>query len=326
MSAFFRFSGRVLALVLACLVSIIGPVLIMMTHSSHTEIVSHTTFPKQKYSYDEPARDPDDGVVYRGAQTRVMYNRVGKCGSRATLTLLEAVAGRNNFTLVLSDIHNQRELSLPEQIDLVNYINQLPPPFLYSRHMFYIDFQRLGAGPLVHINVIRDPLSRFISSYYYRRFGDGREHNSNFQGDKEQTIDECMERNHHECSSPKRMFYVIPFFCGQEEACREPSSWALEKAKANVRDKYLVVGILEEYEDTLRVLEKLLPIYFKGIVDILRNPDPETKMRLETMSTKHKTPPNEHNTRLLRFRMQTEYEFYYFVRDRFHQLKHQLGI
>ena len=51
-----------------------------------------------------------------GAQTRVMYNRVGKCGSRATLTLLEAVAGRNNFTLVLSDIHNQRELSLPEQV------------------------------------------------------------------------------------------------------------------------------------------------------------------------------------------------------------------
>ena len=49
-----------------------------------------------------------------------MYNRVGKCGSRATLTLLQAVASWNNITLVLSDIGNQKELSLPEQVGLTD--------------------------------------------------------------------------------------------------------------------------------------------------------------------------------------------------------------
>jgi dermatan/chondrotin sulfate uronyl 2-O-sulfotransferase UST len=160
--------------------------------------------------------------VYTGAQARVMYNRVGKCGSRATLTLLQALGARNNITIVLSDIGNQKELSLSEQIDLVNYINHLPPPFIYSRHMHYIDFQRLGAVPLVHINIIRDPISRFVSQFYFKRFGDGRPRNrtSIFHGKVHQTVDQCVERNEGECSDPQKLFYIIPFFCGQEEQCR----------------------------------------------------------------------------------------------------------
>jgi hypothetical protein len=46
-----------------------------------------------------------------------------------------------------------------------------------------------------------------------------------------------------------------------------------------VVDKYLFVGILEEYEDTLRVLEKLLPVHFKGIIDVLHNPGTEQTNR-----------------------------------------------
>lgn len=44
---------------------------------------------------------------------------------------------------------------------------------------------------------------------------------------------------------------------------RFPSRWALERAKKNV-EKYAVVGILEEYDDFIKVLEKLLPNFFKG--------------------------------------------------------------
>jgi dermatan/chondrotin sulfate uronyl 2-O-sulfotransferase UST len=135
-----------------------------------------------------------------------------------------------------------------------------------------------------------------------------------------------VERNEGECSDPQKLFYIIPFFCGQEEQCRIPSEWALEKAKSNVVDKYLFVGILEEYEDTLRVLEKLLPVHFKGIIDVLHNPDPWTKQRLKTLSTKSKVLPNERTKRFLQSRLHLEYQFYFFVRDRFHQLKHQLGI
>ena len=43
---------------------------------------------------------------------------------------------------------------------------------------------RFGAVQPIHINLIRDPLDRLVSSYYYRRFGDYREEhkNWNFKG------------------------------------------------------------------------------------------------------------------------------------------------
>ena len=48
--------------------------------------------------------------------------------------------------------------------------------------------------------------------------------------------------------------------------------WALNRAKTNVIEKYLVVGLLEEYEDTLRVFERLLPRHFHGVVDLYKHP------------------------------------------------------
>lgn len=39
--------------------------------------------------------------------------------------------------------------------------------------------------------------------------------------------------------------------------------FALTEAKKNL-DKYMIVGIMEEYEDTVRVLEKLMPSVFGG--------------------------------------------------------------
>lgn len=53
---------------------------------------------------------------------------------------------------------------------------------------------------------------------------------------------------------------------------REPGLWALERAKQNVLENYLLVGILEELEDVLLLFERLLPQYFTGVVDIYKGP------------------------------------------------------
>lgn len=60
---------------------------------------------------------------------------------------------------------------------------------------------------------------------------------------------------------------------------REPTEEALEKAKQHL-DKYVVVGVAEDYEDFLKVLEKLLPEFFGGIVDEFKT-STESKYRLE---------------------------------------------
>lgn len=44
--------------------------------------------------------------------------------------------------------------------------------------------------------------------------------------------------------------------------------WALERAKSNVERYFPVVGILEELNSTLVVLEKKLPYFFAGVQEI----------------------------------------------------------
>ena len=51
--------------------------------------------------------------------------------------------------------------------------------------------------------------------------------------------------------------------------CRNPGSeWALEMAKHNLANNYLVVGITEELADFVAILEATLPRYFTGALEL----------------------------------------------------------
>ena len=55
----------------------------------------------------------------------------------------------------------------------------------------------------------------------------------------------------------------MAYLCGQESFCREVGSReALARAKTNVEQAYPVVGVLEQLDASLRVLEARLPGFF----------------------------------------------------------------
>ncbi len=59
--------------------------------------------------------------------------------------------------------------------------------------------------------------------------------------------------------------FFQPFFCGQSKECQIlGSDWALAKAKENIEKWYLVVGILEDFNGTLAILEDKLPRFFRN--------------------------------------------------------------
>lgn len=55
------------------------------------------------------------------------------------------------------------------------------------------------------------------------------------------------------------------------DVCRNAGSrWALEQAKYNLVNEYLLVGVTEDLEDFIMILEAALPRFFKGATALYR--------------------------------------------------------
>ncbi|XP_006811231.1 uronyl 2-sulfotransferase-like [Saccoglossus kowalevskii] len=254
----------------------------------------------------------------------VFYNKVGKCGSRSLVYLLRRLGRINNFTSAgqsKTPNSKSRYLTPTDQLELVQRITSLPRPATFYRHTVFIDFLRFGAQRPIYINIIRRPLDRLVSEYYFKRFGDDKNSSKGFLGEtKYQSFDDCVLLNKSECRGDN-IFYIIPYFCGQQQQCRSATEWALQTAKVNVINHFLVVGLSEEYENTLRVLEKMLPQFFTTAVRAFKTPGviPSTK-------TRKKQPPKPEVVKIMTERLKLEIEFYEFIKDRFQRLKRQLQI
>lgn len=61
--------------------------------------------------------------------------------------------------------------------------------------------------------------------------------------------------------------------------CRNVGSrWALEQAKYNLVNEYLLVGVTEELEDFIMMLEAALPRFFRGATELYRTGTSLSKM------------------------------------------------
>ncbi|XP_002740653.1 uronyl 2-sulfotransferase-like [Saccoglossus kowalevskii] len=257
--------------------------------------------------------------------SKLIFNRVGKCGSRSMVHTIDILARKNNFPNMKSQVFTQKRLNEQEQAEFVAEVDVLDPPYIYNRHIDYVDFSRFGSEQPYGINLIRDPLDRTISFYYYTRFGDAtyqREAGATMK-DLNQTFDECVLFDKEECST-NNTFRIIPYFCGQDDMCRVPSRWALETAIRHVVKDYVFVGILEDFENTLRILEIIMPQFFGGASEAYSTI--VTKGDVQSFKSVSRKEPAEVATTIMKQRMAYEYEFYDFVKRRMELIKKQLHL
>ncbi|XP_067845980.1 heparan sulfate 2-O-sulfotransferase 1 isoform X3 [Heptranchias perlo] len=231
---------------------------------------------EQRHTMDNPRQDQGgDGVD----DIIILYNRVPKTASTSFTNIAYDLCAKNKYhVLHINTTKNNPVMSLQDQARFVKNVTtwkEMKPGF-YHGHVAYLDFTKYGVKKKpIYLNVIRDPIERLVSYYYFLRFGDdyrpGLKRRK--QGDKK-TFDECVAAGGSDCA-PEKLWLQIPFFCGHSSECwNVGSKWALEQAKYNLVNEYLLVGVTEELEDFIMLLEAALPRFFRGATELYRTDVP----------------------------------------------------
>ena len=209
----------------------------------------------------------------------VIYNRVAKCGSRTLLYIINKLSEINNFTFLHSRLFNKHSLNKKEEALLLNKIkqgmkNSTRTYALYDRHMFYINFT---GEPTNYINLVRNPIEREISRYYYVR---SEVHYNALKQDgrptlppwtRNLTIEEAVLQKKvkdYNMSDGEEIpkGRMVPYFCGQERFCLlHNDRRALQRAMYNIDQAYAVVGILEDLNLSLSAFQRYLPRIFSNL-------------------------------------------------------------
>lgn len=105
----------------------------------------------------------------------------------------------------------------------------------------------------------------------------------------------------------------LSYFCGQDEDCFDPSSaGALKRAMEAVETQYSVVGVAEDYNSTLLVMEAYLPEWFGGATKMF------SSMQMNQYEKNIHPHPNvtAEAREELKKRLHLDIDFYSFVKQR----------
>lgn len=275
----------------------------------------------QKFNPQWKEDDYDDGQI-------VIYNRVPKTASTSFINVAYDLCKKNGFSVLHLNISgNLHTMSLSDQARFVRNVTHWSArkPGLYHGHVAFIDFQKFGSRDRpIYINLLRRPLDRLVSYYYFLRYGDNfRPHLIRRKHGNTMTFDECVQQKQPDCD-PDNMWLQIPFLCGHSPKCWEPGNiWALEEAKRNLLSHYLLVGVTEQLSDFIAVLEATLPTFFRGASQHFKS-----SKKAHLRKTNQKIEPSDETIKQIKNSVvwKMENDLYEFAVEQFHSIKKRMVI
>jgi hypothetical protein len=215
------------------------------------------TFEPKRDSYGQCMKDP---LV-------LVYNRIPKAGSTTLMSLVKKLSVENDFTMLTPEPYFRHDKLLLAIFDAIKSRKRT----LIVNHFFFPEL--LYNDQVSYMNMMRDPVSRTVSDFYYLRSVDARGNRavsySKEHGDI--SIDECYSGTTEYstvCEIPGN--YQTSFFCGREgHPCHNDVRMKETLGLQNMKQHYRV-GIEERYEETLAMLEQSYPRFFKGISSIYK--------------------------------------------------------
>ncbi|XP_063235466.1 heparan sulfate 2-O-sulfotransferase pipe [Bacillus rossius redtenbacheri] len=302
-----------------------------ISQSAVSELVKQLTESGELDSLDPAALNN----TRRAGAELVFFNRVPKVGSQTFMELLRRLAARNQFAFHRDHIQRVEtiRLSPADQMSLATHVNSFAPPAVYVKHVCFTNFTQYSLPEPIYVNLVRDPVERVISWYYYVRapwyYVERKQAFPDIPlPDPEwlrKDFETCVLRGDRECrylegetregiGDHRRQSL---FFCGHSDDCTPfNTAGALQRAKRAVERHYAVVGVLEDLNSTLTVLEHYVPRFFSGASQVFWG---EVDRFSRINRNLFKPPVSEHVKELVSKNFTREIEFYQFCRQRLHR-------
>lgn len=301
--------------------------------SSRSELTTKKPRPLYSWELEEKPLDMFElNNTRKSTKDLLFFNRVPKVGSQTTMELIRLLSLKNDFSFHKDRTQKVENIKLThnEEKWLVNMVDYFTPASAYIKHVCFVDFSRHNNSIPIYVNMVRDPVERVISWYYYvrapwyfverkRAFPDLPLPNPNWL---RKDYELCVKRGDKECrysdgGTREDFGQLTEFFCGQDDECTGfNTEIAMKKAMHNVEKNYAVVGVLEDMNKTLTVLEHYVPRFFKGAMDTYWKDMRNFKALNRNI---YKPPVAEATKEIVRKNFTREIEFFEFCKQRLHR-------
>lgn len=225
------------------------------------------------------------------------FNRMPRSAGASIKELLLILSHRQKFNLEIIDKSTHLMNKNVEVADFLHgkykKLQKATIPTVVLQNHFYINFtaiETLSNGlpntikKPTWISMVRDPIDKFISNYYSCRFG---------TVDKPGTKPSCQDLSPAEIDMPitdyfetNEGFHLMPdkmnyyqYFCGNYPHCKVPHhmpgvtgndprlvrqaySKIYSSIKRNILTQYFVIGVMEKFEESLKLFSYVLPEIF----------------------------------------------------------------
>ncbi len=275
----------------------------------HETDPSPTSLPTPSPVTTEPTDDcprlkstPRDPLV-------LIYNRVPKAGSSSMTSLINKLSSKHKFKMLgWFDLpsHDFDAVQAAVQEALAKGEKTVIAQHFHFPEIIHED--------VAYINVLREPVARCTSQYYYLRYGDRRKEDRKKVLEKygNMTIDECINSGNEaacfNCDGWKQSL----FFCGPDGGeCGDFSPPEVLARAKKVVDSHYVVGVIEDFEGTVAMMEKLFPTFFEGGLELLKKVKPQRV----TQGSSSYVPPSNSSVAVIKGLLQQDEELYAYVKN-----------
>lgn len=218
---------------------------------------------------------------------------------------------------------------------ITDYINtalqRVQPPAVVHTYSFHVDIVGNYTKRPLLISIVRDPIERAVSLYYYARANNSKQDSEQVKKwrqslniIREESFDDCVRLKRAECVSANAGSRLIRHFCGYDRKCKVKNRWTLERAKKNIEDHYFIIGTRPEAEMFVEVLERRIPSIFKGGRKMLHQL--VDKGKLGKTDRFAKVMPSEETVMKLRKNFELDLELYEWINERFGEAQRSVGL